>query len=223
MSSVVLDSPTDLDDALNSIFEESNNIKTEVSIVTYDENQNKLQSDFSEYTLKMSREAIEDEKLLNKFIKKCEALIRTSPEYSDWTDYIRNVMEMTECQITGEAHSQAKSDIHHHPFCLYTLVKGVILKRVINEKEFTSMEIMTEVLDMHYKMKAPFIVLLKSIHEKYHNGFINLPMELVQGDKNYFIKEYGGFLDVEDLDPIVEKMKINWTNCGYSQTKYRWN
>lgn len=217
------ETPFDIDDKLDEFFNESNNIKTEKSIITYDENDNKLYSETSEFVLRFERDNIEDSKQLNKFIKKCETMIRTSPEYNDWTEYIRNVLEMTECQISGELHHQAKSDVHHHPYCLYTLVKGVILKYVATETPFSSIDVCREVMDLHYKMRAPFIVLMKSLHEKYHNGYLNLPMELVQGDYHYFIKHYTQYLDEEDLNPVLDKLKVTWDNCGYSPTKYNWS
>lgn len=225
MSSTVTleEAPFDIDDKIDQFFIDSDKIKTEKSIITYDESENKLYSNSSEYVLRFERDNIEDSKQLNKFIKKCESMIRTCPEYSDWTDYIRNVLEMTECQITGELHHQTKSDVHHHPYCLYSIVKAVIMKRIAMEAPFSSIDVCKEVMDMHYKMRAPFIVLMKSIHEKFHNGFINLPMELVQGDYQYFIKHYTQFLDEEDLNPILDRLKINWDNCGYSQMKYRWS
>ncbi len=212
----------DIDARINSLFEEASTVKTEVNIVTYDEDNNKLHSENSEYTLRYKRDEISDDKELNKFIKKCESMIRMCPEYGEWTDYIRNVMEMTECQITGESHVNAKSDIHHHPAALYVIVKAVIMKHVISKKEFSSIDIIDEVMEMHYKMRVPFIVLLKSIHEMYHNAAINLPIELCQGDMGYFVQTYGHYLEADDLDPILEKLKINWSNCGYDKFKYSW-
>lgn len=212
----------DIEDRINSLFEEASAVKTEVNIVTYDEDNNKLHSENSEYTLRFKRDDIADDKEMKKFIRKCETMIRTCPEYSDWVDYIRNVMEMTECQLSGELHSQAKSDIHHHPICLYTMVKAVIMKHIVSAKEFSSIDVIDEVMDMHYKMRVPFIVLLKSIHDKYHGGFMELPIELCHGDLSYFIQTYGHYMEADDLDPILEKLKINWSNCGYSPKKYSW-
>lgn len=227
MSSLLLEDDQeyidDIDSQITNIFDEANNVKTEINIVTYDENDNKLHSENTEYSLRFERDDINDEKELKKFIKKCESMIRICPEYSDWTDYIRNVMEMTSCAITGELHQHAKSDIHHHPFCLYTIVKAVILKYIASNKPFTSIDVCKEVMELHYKMKAPFIVLLKSIHEKYHNSYLNLPMELVQGDTQYFIKHYSQYLNEEDLNPILDRLRITWDNCGYDKFKYSWN
>lgn len=213
----------DLNDKIEEMFNEASAVKTEASIVTYDEDSNVLQSEVSEYELKMTRSSIDDEKELNRFIKKCESMIRMSPEYKDWTDYIRDVMEMTSCQLTGEHHDHAKSDIHHHPITLFVIVKAVILKNVASDKEFSSISIMQEVVDLHYKMKIPFVVLIKSLHERFHNGFLNIPIELCIGDVQSFIKDYSCYLDEEDVSPILDKLKINWNNCGYSKFKYKWS
>lgn len=212
-----------IDDDLDAIFDEGlSGVKTEKSIITYDKESNKLQSELSEYTLRMCRDNIEDDKEMNKFIKKCESMIRTCVEYGEWTDYIRNVMEITECQITGNSHCNAKTDVHHHPYTLYDIVKGVILKRIVNEKEFSSIDIVKEVIELHYEMKVPFIVLIKSLHEMYHNSALSLPMELVQGDHLYFLNTYSHFLEDDDMEPILNKLKVNWSNCGYDKKKYSW-
>lgn len=212
----------DIDSKLNDLFNEAENVKSEVNLIQYNENTNKLQSEVTEYVLKLKRSDIEDDKALNKFIKKCEIMIRNCPEYNDWTEYIRDVMNMTRCMITGEWHENAKSDIHHHPITLYVAVKAVILKNIQTNKEFSSIDIIEEVMDLHYKMQIPFIVLLKSIHELYHSGNLLLPVELCQGDLNYFVKTYGSYMEEDDLGPILDKLKINWTNCGYTKNKYRW-
>jgi hypothetical protein len=212
----------DIDSKLNELFNEAETVKSDVNLIQYNENTNKLQSEISEYVLKLKRSDIEEEKELNKFIKKCETMIRMCPEYNDWTTYIRDVMNMTRCMITGEWHENAKSDIHHHPVTLYVVVKAVIQKNIQMNREFSSIDIIEEVMDLHFQMKIPFIVVLKSIHELYHSGNLLLPVELCQGDLNYFVKTYGSYMEEDDLSPILDKLKINWTNCGYTKNKYRW-
>lgn len=212
----------DIDARINSLFEEASSVKTEVNIVTYDEDNNKLHSENSEYTLRFKRDEISDDKELNKFIKKCESMIRMCPEYGSWTDYIRSVMEMTECQITGASHCDATTDIHHSVFTLYTIVKAVIMKNIISKKEFSSIDIADEVMKLHYKMQVPFVVLLKSVHELVHNSYLKLPIELSQGDLKYLVQNYGHYLEADDLDPVLEKLQVNWSNCGYSPKKYSW-
>jgi uncharacterized iron-regulated protein len=71
-------------------------------------------------------------------------------------------------------------------------------------------------------MKVPFCVLLKSIHEKVHNQFLNIPMEMCHGDYKFFMKEYYAYLSEDEQEIISAKLKINKDNCGWKVNNYNW-
>ena len=141
-------------------------------------------------------------------------MIRTSPEYKLWTTYLREVLEQYECSITGENHAQASTDIHHHPISLFLITKAVVNKNISESKKFTSLSVANQVLKIHFENKIGFIPLLKSIHEKFHNGFISLPIELAQGNWVTFVDSYSSYLEDEDLEIINNRKLINFENCG---------
>lgn len=183
--------------------------------IIFDKDKNSINSEAIGYPLYMKISNIEDEKELRNFIKKCEGMLRKSPEYSVWTDYVRESMGYYKCELTSELHNQTKCDIHHHPMCLFTIFKGVIFKQISEKKEFCSFDICYEVLKLHYELKIGFISLVSSLHEKFHNGYLFLPMELIKGDYKYFIDNYSKFLDDEDTDIIKGRMNINFDNCDF--------
>lgn len=174
-----------------------------------------------DYSLTLRVEDIVDKKDQYKFIKSCEHMIRSSPEYKLWVQYIREVMGIQECEITGEIHDQTKSEIHHHPFSLFIIVKAVLNKHMASNKKFCSFDIALEAIQLHYEMRVPFISLLKSIHEKFTNGYLKIPMEFVHGDHTYFLNNYAEYLDEEDLNPIYERLKVTKENCGWKEG-YKW-
>ena len=114
---------------------------TKQTSITSDVDTKELSSPDYEYKLKLTQADISDEKELVKFIRGCEQLIRTSPEYKLWVAYVHEVLGLTNCSITNESHSNAKSDLHHTPFTLFSIVKAVILKHINDEKEFCSFDI----------------------------------------------------------------------------------
>lgn len=193
-------------------FDEKTELKTE--------NQEVSCSSFP-YTLKLRRSDFDCEKEFGKFIKSCERLIRYSPEYKIWTEFIRESLGYTACQITGEMHSQTGVDIHHHPFTLWSIVKSVINKKIEQNQEFCSYDISAEVIQLHYDLKASFCLLVSSLHQKYHNGYLQLPMSLVRGDYRYLIDNYLKYLDDDDIEGIMSKLSINRENCGWRST-YTW-
>lgn len=174
-----------------------------------------------QYELSYKRKDIEDEKEMFKFIKNVEKIIRGCPEYRDWVNYVRDVIGLNECQITGEIHSEAKSDIHHHPISLYSFCKSYTKKYIEDGIEFTSLDIANVVMEKHFELKVGFVSLLKSIHEKYHNGCVKIPMKLVQGDYKFFIDNMLKYLDEDEQNSILDKITINEKNCGWS-SGYKW-
>ena len=180
-----------------------------------------LSSNDSPYTLSLRRNDFADEKEMERFIKSCERLIRMSPEYRIWTDYIRSVLGYYRCEITGESHQETTVDIHHHPFSLYAITKAAILRNEASGKEFCSYDISSEVIQLHYDMRVPFCLLISSLHEKFHNGALMIPMDLVHGDVQYFITTYLSFLDDDAVESITNRLGVTKENCGWEKG-YRW-
>lgn len=181
---------------------------------------NKLECD--QYYLSLRRDDLE-EKDIKKYIRKCERIIRSSPEYMEWVKYIHEVLNLTNCQISGESSTQVTTEIHHHPITLYDLIEGIIYKRIEEQSSFCSFDIATEAIELHYQLRAPFVLLVKSLHEKYHNGFLKIPNNLIKGDPQYFISMYGPFLESKKVETIKGRLKIDTKNCGWVPKNYDWN
>lgn len=192
---------------------EKNDVKSNVEKL-------ELYSDNYPFNLPLRITTFEDESLYTKFIKNIEKSIRGSIEYKLWTDYIKDVLGVQTCFITHERMDQVKIDIHHHIPSLYTVVKGALNKRIQDNIEFCSFDIATDVIELHYKNRIGYVSLLKSIHEKFHNGFLRIPVDLVKGDYQWFIREYSEYLDQEDLDIINERLSITEGNNTWEAENY---
>lgn len=174
-----------------------------------------LSSDDNPYTLSLRIDTFEEDKDLDKFVKACARLIRTCPEYKYWVEYIRDTLGYRKCDITGENMVKATVDIHHHPYSLFTIVKAVILKNLESGKSVCTADIMIEVLQLHFEMKVPFCLLMTSLHEMFERGHLQIPMELIHGDYNYFLTHLLKYLSDEEADSITGKLAINRENCGW--------
>ena len=190
-------------------------------LIKSEDGKNELSSEQTPYNLPLRRSDIEEESEFKRFVKACERMIRQSPEYRVWTDYIREILGEHSCAITGEVHSQTTVDIHHHPVSLYTIVKAVLNQYMGSDKEFCTFDIATKVIELHYQNKVGYVPLIRSLHIKFDNGFLLIPMELVLGDYKTFLKDYTDFLEEEDLDVINGRLAINKENCGWGDG-YNW-
>jgi hypothetical protein len=147
-------------------------------------------------------------------------LIRRCNEYKLWKNYILEVLQINECMITNESIDQVSLEIHHHVPSLYTLVCGLVNKKLDDSEEFCTFDIAQEAIELHFKNKIGYVLLIKTMHEKFHNGFLTIPSNMIKGDYQYFINEYSKYLDEADIDTIQSRLAINEHNCTWSKDDY---
>jgi len=179
-----------------------------------------LYSDIYPFTLSMRFKRFDSESEYRKFVKNVEQLVRRSNEYKLWKNYIIDVLQVNECMVTHESIDEVTIEIHHHIPSLYILVCALVNKYLQEDKEFCSFDIAIEAMELHFKNKIGYVTLLKSMHEKFHNGYLTIPISLVKGDYQYFLANYGKYLDDSDLNILNEKMVITESNCSWSRDNY---
>ena len=187
--------------------------------IDVDEDTHTLSSEDNPYTLSLRVDSFEEDKDLDKFVKACTRLVRSCPEYKLWTEYIRDTLGFRKCDITGENLVKTSVEIHHHPYSLFAIVKAVVTKNIEEGKSLCTADVMIEVLQLHFEMKVPFCLLLTSLHEMFERGHLQIPMELVHGDYNYFINNLLRYLPDDESDSIMAKLSVNRDNCGW---RIRW-
>ena len=180
-----------------------------------------LYSDAYPFRLCLRMKNFESEAEYKKFVRNCENLIRKSVEYKLWKNYIVDVLQINECMITHEKMDEVTIEVHHHMPSLYTLVCALINKKIEASDEFCTFDICQEAIELHFKNKIGYVTLLKSMHEKFHNGRLDIPIELVKGDYTYFLNSFGSFIDESDMDTINSRWVINMSNCSWSRDNYR--
>jgi len=179
-----------------------------------------LYSDQYPFRLALKIRNFESEAEYKKFIRNCERLIRSCIEYKQWKNYIIDVLGVNTCMITDERIDECSIEVHHHVPSLYVLTSALINKKVEMEEEFSTFDIAQEAIELHFKNKIGYVTLIKSMHEKFHKGFLNIPISLLRGDYEYFIREYSGYVDDEDMDVIHRRLSIEESNCGWSRGEY---
>lgn len=179
-----------------------------------------LYSDNYPFNLSLRIQTFEGEADYNKFIKNCEKLIRGCLEYKLWRNYITDVLQIQTCAITEERMDQTNIDIHHHPVSLFTIVKSLVNEKLEKEEPFCSFDISIKAIELHFSNYIGFIPLLSDLHEKYHNGFLNLPRNMIKGNYNAYLEEYSKYLDEEELENIQNKLSITEHNCNWSVDNY---
>ena len=193
--------------------EQENEIKSNVEKL-------ELYSDNYPFNLSLRIQNFEGEAEYNKFIKNCEKLIRGCLEYKLWRNYITDILQIQSCAITEERMDQVSLQIHHHPVSLFTIVKSIINEKLENEEPFCSFDIAMKTIELHFMNKIGYTPLIDSIHEKFHNGFLNIPKSLIKGNYNKYLEQYSKYLDEEELEIISSRLSITDSNCNWSVDNY---
>ena len=179
-----------------------------------------LYSDQYPFRLPLRIRSFENEAEYTKFIRNCERHIRSSIEYKQWRNYIIDILGVQTCMVTNERMDQCTIEVHHHIPSLFVLVKSILNKKIDNEEEFSTFDISLEAIKYHFQNKVGYVTLVKSMHEKFHNGYLGVPSSVIKGNYQAFIEEYSAHIDDEDLDVIQQRLSITENNCGWSRDDY---
>ena len=198
---------------------EANTDETEASVESNIEHL-ELYSENYPLTLPLRINNFENEAHFKKFVKNCELLIRRSNEYSSWRNYIIEILGLNTCHITDEHISEVTVEVHHHIPSLFSVVSGVVNRLVHNQQEFCSFDVARDVIQLHFENRIGYTILVKTIHEKFHNGALEIPINLIHGDYNYFIHNYGGYLENDELEKINQRLRVTNTTVSWSRNNY---
>lgn len=161
---------------------------------------------------------ISDNKKKRKFIEQIKRLIRSSMEYRDYIQFLRENIDMDSCAffqfVTSNSslnpdNKKIKIEIHHEPFTLDDLVATVLEKYIEEGLPIDSLDIAEEVMELHYKNQVGLIPLSKTIHEIVHNsGKIPIPLYMCYGAYVQFVRDYEPYLSKLGLmDKLERKIK----------------
>ena len=149
------------------------------------------------------------------FITDCEKMIRTSLEYKQYIEYLKEYRDMTKCKIFTNIESKQKGrnkiriEIHHEPFTLYDIVNTVVNKHIACDWELNYFSIASEVMDLHYRNLVGLIPLSLTVHKLVHLGRIFIPLQCIDGNFIRFYDEYEEYIPTEVKNILVRNFEIS--------------
>jgi len=156
---------------------------------------------------------IMNEKDKIKLIKTIERIVRSSIEYKQYVQYLRDEIDMTLCSffnnISNKDNKRVSIEIHHEPFTLFDLTQIVLEKWINEEKDINPLLIAEEIVLLHYKNTVGLIPLCITVHKLVHNGKIFIPLQNLFGNFVSFIEEYEKFISKDLLSLLEEKFRIS--------------
>lgn len=135
-----------------------------------------------------------NEKDFKKYIDDIERLVRSSKEYRDYIQYLRNYMDMNASAFLANVNNiettKIKIEIHHTPFTLFDITLTVFNKRSRLQEQLDIEMVAKEVAYLHYFLYVGLIPLSKTEHKLVHTQSLFIPLNLVLGKFEQFIEMY---------------------------------
>jgi hypothetical protein len=100
-----------------------------------------LRSDYFPFNLSLKIHGFDDEKQETKFVKKVKAMVRSSIEYSDWRDYIKEVNDQNNCILTDESGLAVTIELHHHPISMESIIRLILYRNYQENISFNAFEV----------------------------------------------------------------------------------
>lgn len=162
-----------------------------------------------------------DEKEFTKYISSIEKDVRTSFEYRQYINFLRQYLDMNCCSFFSNVNNidntKIKIEIHHEPLSLYDICLIVYNKRCYYRESLEEEMVAKEVMYLHYKLLVGLIPLSETVHELVHNQYLFVPTDRVLGHYKQFLDLYHDFILPEQFD-ILDRIE-NATNC-YREEEY---
>lgn len=161
---------------------------------------------------------ISDTKKKRRFINQVKKAVRSSIEYRDYIQFLKEHMDMDSCAFfnmvtsntqNNNENKKVKIEIHHEPLTLDDIVSVVLEKQIQGGEEINALYVAEEVMELHYRNMVGLIPLSKTIHELVHNtDKVPIPLYMCYGAYADFFKEYAPYISEGLMDKLERKMQL---------------
>ena len=173
-----------------------------------------VEADDSDDVISMykEREYFDEIEVYNSFVKKCEKVVRTSQDYSNFIKYIKEILGINFCQVSSQIVSgDATIEMHHGPiFTLFDYCAIILNEFLALGKKISTFRIANRVIQEHYDLRVQVVMLAVTNHEAVTNRDLFLNIRQGIGNVNEFIAKYGQYFDDD------QKFKV-WSYIEYSK------
>lgn len=155
---------------------------------------------------------IESDNSLKKFIKNVEGLVRRSNEYKKYLSILKEEYNLKNDVIMSNiTDDMVTTEFHHYPFTLYEIAEIVTNKAIMEDEQFTSIDIAERILQLHFENKVGLVLLSKTNHQLAHAGKIIIPLNSIFGKVNEFINQYRDYIldqKIEQYNELIDASDI---------------
>ena len=120
-----------------------------------------VEADDSDDVISMykEREYFDEIEVYNSFVKKCEKVVRSSQDYSNFIKYIKEILGINFCQVSSQIVSgDATIEMHHGPiFTLFDYCAIILNEFLALGKKISTFRIANRVIQEHYDLRVQVV------------------------------------------------------------------
>ena len=155
----------------------------------------------------ISMSYIESIDVNDKLIKKIERIVRTSYEYNQYREFLRD--ELDSCSFFNNLDYDDVSVELHHVITLYEVTDIVLRTQLTENINVIPLDVAEEVMRLHYECILPLAPLSKTIHDLLHEGLVFLPIQCSFGDYKEFYNRYKKYFTTDQINMLKNYIKMS--------------
>lgn len=183
-------------------------VKIEVENITTDDNNIEVLGTEQNYSLVMYLDKNIEPKYFTKFVKAVERTVRSNVDYKMYLSAIREEPELSRDAFLHNLSSQeVEIQLHHYPFNLYSVVRIIAEKLLMEDKRVSTFIVADEVIKLHLTDKIGLVPLTVTTHELAHLGKLQFLRTQIYGSWEWFYNTYSSYMDDYEHSLVKELLE----------------
>ena len=178
------------------MIDKNDNIEIEVETIPSDDDNIEVLGTEQNYSLVMYLDKNVDPKHFTKFIKAVERSVRSNIDYKLYLSAIREEPKLSrDAFLHNISSDEVEIQLHHYPFNLYSVVRIIAEKFLLEDKRVSTFIVADEVIKLHLNDKIGLVPLSVTTHELAHLGKLNFIRTQIYGEWEWFYNTYKKYMD----------------------------
>lgn len=200
-----------MDNDTSKLIDSIDDIEIKVETIPSDDNNIEVLGTEQNYSLVMYLDKNVEPKHFTKFVKAVERMVRSNVDYKMYLSAIREEPKLSRDAFLHNLSShEIEIQLHHYPFNLYSVVRIVAEKFLMENKQVSTFIIADEVIKLHLTDKIGLVPLSVTTHELAHLGKLEFIRTQIYGAWEWFYNNYSDYMD--EYEHVLVKTLLERTS-----------
>ena len=147
-----------------------------------------------------------------EFVKDVEKMVRQSPYYKKYVNYIHDTVGLNRCQVLGNITKEmAPMEVHHGPMLTLFDITCIVVDSLLSKhKAISEFDVAYIIMDEHRRNNVQLINVSETVHEQLHDfGGPFISVDQAFGNFNEFIRRYQDGIKLPEIQKINKYIQMS--------------